>query len=260
MGSYTNRSAVVGGKYVKPSAPQGAPISGGDAQQPGESAKAYSARIAPAYAADFQATEQSHVAPGLKGAPELYTSLQRILAQPARANPFSRDAANASAAAQTALLAQMRQQAAGPSLTALQGQQGLSRLGQQSLTQGGRAGMLGAQGAGAGMAADVGRARLMEALKAQAELGTGAGRAIGQDQTVQGLHQSQGLKQQQIDQEREIVARGLLTGLTGAQLRDILESRRIAIQRQENRDKNEAWGENLVLEAAKNFLAGMATG
>lgn len=129
----------------------------------------------------------------------LMQSIQRMQAQPAHQNPYNLDAANAATAGQLALLAQMRQQGAGPSLAAMQGQQGSSQLGQQSLMRGGRAGMLGAQGASAGMAADVGRARLAEALRMQAGLGSVAGGLEGRGLAAQQAHQQAGLRMQGID-------------------------------------------------------------
>lgn len=84
--------------------------------------------------------------------------------------------ANQARAAQMALVAQMRAQAQGPSLAAMQGQQALAQGGQQALRaaamgQPGRASMLGMAQAGAGMGADVARARLAEQMRSQAGLG-----------------------------------------------------------------------------------------
>lgn len=98
------------------------------------------------------------------------------------ANPYNAGIADQSRAAQLALLAQMRGQAAGPSLAAMQGTQAMGQGLQAALRGGGgRAGMVGLGQQGAGMAADVARARLAEQMRAQAGMGGLAGGLRGAD-------------------------------------------------------------------------------
>lgn len=142
--------------------------------------------------------------PTLDGAGPLIQSILRLQADPSRANPYDRQAALQSQGAQLALMEQMRAAQQGPSLASMQGQQGMAQLGQQSLMRGGRAGMLGAQGAGAGMAADVGRARLAEAMRLQAGLGSTAGGVAGRDLDVTSAYQQAGLKMRGLDLDRQV--------------------------------------------------------
>lgn len=116
-----------------------------------------------------------------------------------RANPYSTVVADQSRPAQLALMAQMRQQMAGPSIAGMQGQRAMGAAGQQALMQGGRAGMLGAQNASAGLAGDVGQARLAEIMRAQAGLGGAAGNLRGADLRSAGAQMQSGLDQRRQD-------------------------------------------------------------
>jgi hypothetical protein len=123
------------------------------------------------------------------------------------ANPYSTATADQSRAAQLALIQQMRAQMAGPSIANMQGQRALGQMGQQALMQGGRAGMLGAQGGSAGLAGDVGQARLAEAMRAQAGMGGAAGSLRGNDLQSANAQVGAGLAaQQQADRNSQFYA------------------------------------------------------
>jgi hypothetical protein len=103
-----------------------------------------------------------------------------------RADTYSTQVADRTRAAQMALMEQMRAQMNGPSLAGLQGQRAMGQSGQQALmnaavTGNGRGAMLQSQSVGAGMAMDVGQARLAEAMRAQAGIGSAAGALRGND-------------------------------------------------------------------------------
>lgn len=199
----------------------------------------------------FAAREGRRPTPGIQGAPALSESLKRLLSQPARANPYDRQAALQSQGAQLALMEQMRAAQQGPSLASMQGQQGMAQLGQQSLMRGGRAGMLGAQGAGAGMAADVGRARLAEAMRLQAGVGSTAGGAAGRDLDVASAHQQAGLKMRGLDQDAQNFYRQQLTNLTGAQQNALLDDLKFKAARAKDREGK---------QPGEYFLKGAQTG
>lgn len=101
------------------------------------------------------------------------------------ANPYQSGVADQTRAAQMALLAQMGKQNAGPSIAAMQGDEARGRLLQQALSGaamgGGRGAVLGTQGAGAGLAADVAKARAAENAKSLAGMGSAASSLRGQD-------------------------------------------------------------------------------
>lgn len=175
---------------------------------------------------DVQEGRRPRPGPGIQGIEGPEAELQKIIAAKNRQNPYSLQDANQSLAAQQALVAQMQQQAAGPSLSGMQGQQGLAQLGQQALMQGGRAGMLGSQSQGAGMAGDIGRSRLMEAMKLQAAQGSALGGAIGRDLEAQGAHQSAGLRTRELDLARKTKAQGILREIMRAQGESVLENKR----------------------------------
>lgn len=109
------------------------------------------------------------------------------LAQGPRQSPYNMGVADQSRGAQMALLQQMRNQMAGPSIANMQGQRALGQSGQQALMgasmggPGGRAGMLQAGQVGGGLAGDVGQARLAELMRAQAGMGGLAGSLRGND-------------------------------------------------------------------------------
>ena len=110
--------------------------------------------------------------------PRLQAGAQRTVA----GNPYQEAIANQSRAAQMALMNQMRQQQAGPSLAAMQGQQAMGRMGQQALggaAVGGpganRAAMLQAGAGSSGAAMDTAQGRLGETLRSQMGLGGMAG-------------------------------------------------------------------------------------
>jgi hypothetical protein len=131
---------------------------------------------------------------------DFYQGLARAgAAAPDRQNPYSNVVADQSRPAQLALMAQMRQQMAGPSIAGMQGQRAMGAAGQQALMQGGRAGMLGAQNASAGLAGDVGQARLAEIMRAQAGLGGAAGNLRGADLRSAGAQMQSGLDQRRQD-------------------------------------------------------------
>ena len=122
-------------------------------------------------------------------------------------NPYNAGIADQSRAAQLALIQQMRGQMNGPSIANMQGQRAMGQMGQQALMQGGRAGMLGAQGASAGMAGDVGQARLAEVMRAQAGMGGAAGALRGADLQSANAQAGAGLSaQEQADKNSQFYA------------------------------------------------------
>jgi hypothetical protein len=116
-----------------------------------------------------------------------------------RENPFSTVVADQSRPAQLALMQQMRAGLDGPSIAAMQGQRALAQSGQQALMRGGRAGMLGAQGVGAGLAGDVGQARLAEVMRGQAGLGSAASNLRGGDLRTADASSQSGLQMRGLD-------------------------------------------------------------
>ena len=116
-------------------------------------------------------------------------------------NPYDARIADQSRPAQLALMDQMRGQMNGPSIAAMQGQRALGASGQQALMQGGRAGMLGAQGAGAGLAGDVGQARLGEMMRGQAGIGGAAGNLRGADLRSSEAQMNSGFQAQGINDQ-----------------------------------------------------------
>lgn len=138
----------------------------------------------------------------VRNAPAMNAIYQQGLSAPNRANPYNTGIADQSRAAQLALIQQMRAAQAGPSLAALQGQRGMAQVGQQALMQGGRAGMLGAQGASAGMAGDIGQARLAEMMRSQAGLGGVSGNLRGADLRSADAQSQMGLAQLRQDEAR----------------------------------------------------------
>lgn len=136
---------------------------------------------------------------------------------PVGANPFDMARANQARAAQMQLLSQMQAAQQGPSLAAMQGQQGMAQIGQQALMRGGRAGMLGAQGGGVGMAADVGRARLAEAMRLQAGLGSTAGGLMGREEQAREMYNRAQLQQGQLGQKYQLGYADLANKLSQAQ-------------------------------------------
>jgi hypothetical protein len=140
-----------------------------------------------------------NLARDVRNAPEMDAIFRAGATAPGRANPYSTVIADQSRPAQLALMAQMRQQMNGPSIAGMQGQRAFGASGQQALMQGGRAGMLGAQNAGAGIAGDLGQARLAEIMRAQAGLGASAGALRGADLTSANNQMQAGLAQQRQD-------------------------------------------------------------
>jgi len=117
-------------------------------------------------------------------------------------NPYNTGVADQSRPAQLALIQQMRQQMNGPSIANMQGQRAMGQMGQQALMQGGRAGMLGAQGGSAGLAGDVGQARLAEVMRAQAGMGGAAGNLRGGDLRSADAQMGSGFQAQQLADQR----------------------------------------------------------
>lgn len=132
------------------------------------------------------------------------------------ANPYQSAVADQSRAAQMALIQQMRAQAAGPSLAAMQGQRAMGQMGQQAIGQGGRGAMLGAQGAGAGLAADTGQARLAELMRARAGMGGAASQLRGGDLRSAEQQQSAGLQAQGLSDQGNRAMAGMGVGLSSA--------------------------------------------
>ena len=114
-------------------------------------------------------------------------------------NPYSTIVANQARPAQQALLEQMRAQAAGPSLAAMQGSRAQGQNLQAALGAGGRGAMLQAGQVGSGLASDTGMGRLAEQLQASQGTGGLAGNVRGSDLSVAGQQSQFGLQQRGLD-------------------------------------------------------------
>lgn len=167
-------------------------------------------------------------------------------------NPYNAGIADQSRAAQLALIQQMRAQQAGPSLAGLQGQRGMAQVGQQALMQGGRAGMLGAQGASTGMAGDIGQARLAEVMRSQAGMGGVAGGLRGADLRSAEAQAQAGLRAQGINDQRAQFYSQLGATLDQARARQALENFKLA--RRHDKDMT-----NLVLSGVSDITGAGAT-
>ncbi len=179
-------------------------------------------------------------------------------ARPAFQNPYNTAVADQTRAGQLALMQQMQQQMNGPSLAGLQGQRGLAQSGQQALmnaavTGNGRGAMLQAQNTGAGLAMDVGQARLAEAMRAQAGIGAAAGNLRGADQ--RSAEAQLGFAQQANNINASNARFSLQNGqaMTDAQLRNALEAYKFA--RRVEEDKNAR-----ARKERDNLLAMLAAG
>lgn len=176
---------------------------------------------------------------------------------PSRATPYSNAIADQSRAAQLALIQQMRGQAAGPSLAAMQGQQALGQMGQQALMQGGRAGMLAAQQGSAGLSGDVARARLAEQMRAQAGMGGVAGNLRGADQTSAANYARAALQQQQQDNAMRQFYASQGASLDEARARALLERYKLSQRIAQQTQKNEAQAADTTLKVVGSILGGM---
>lgn len=140
----------------------------------------------------------------VRNAPEMDAIFRAGANAGPRANPYSTVIADQSRPAQLALIQQMRGQMNGPSLAAMQGQRALGQSGQQALMNsalgGGRAAMLQSANVGAGLAGDVGQARLGEVMRSQAGMGGAAGNLRGADLRSADAQMQAALQQQQQDQ------------------------------------------------------------
>lgn len=141
----------------------------------------------------------------VRNAPQMDAIYRAGMAAPPRANPYNAGIADQSRMPQIALINQMRGQMNGPSIAGMQGQRAFGQSGQQALGMAagrpgaGRAAMLGAQGAGAGLAGDVGQARLAEVMRAQAGMGGAAGNLRTGDLRSADLQAQTGLQQRKQD-------------------------------------------------------------
>lgn len=178
-------------------------------------------------------------------------------------NPYNTGIADQSRAAQLALIQQMRGQMAGPSLAAMQGQRALAQSGQQALGAAamgapGRAAMLQAQGVGAGLAGDVGQARLAEQMRAQGSMGGAAGSLRGADLRSADAQSQAGLQAQRLSDAQAMFYGQLGTTLDQARARQALERFKLGQridQRQTARDIQ--LGSDLVGAGANAFAAMM---
>lgn len=121
-------------------------------------------------------------------------------------NPYQMAMADRARQAQLALIGQMRNQMAGPSLAGMQGQQALAQSGQRALGAAAmgapnRAAMLQSQRVGAGLAGDVGQARLAEVMRAQGGMGGVASGLRGRDLTSAESQMQSGLRAQTLADE-----------------------------------------------------------
>lgn len=121
-------------------------------------------------------------------------------------NPYDAAIADRSRGAQMALINQMRGTMNGPSVAAMQGQRALGQSGQQALMNaalgGGRGAMLQSANVGAGLAGDVGQARLGEVMRSQAGMGGAAGNLRGGDLRSADAQMGAGFAAQNIADQR----------------------------------------------------------
>lgn len=168
----------------------------------------------------------------------------------AAANPYSEAYANQSRAAQGALINQMRAQMNGPSLAAMQGQRALGQSGQQALGAAAmgapaRAAMLQAQRGAAGLAGDVGQARLAEVMRAQGGMGSLAAQMRGGDQQTALQSAAAHLEAQK---NRDAMMRFYTQTGVGSSLDDLtyqLDRNKISnrVLRNAKDESNKAWGD-----------------
>ncbi len=206
----------------------------------------------------------SYSIPDIRNAAEMNSLYEAGARMGARASPYDIATADQSRGAQLALLAQMRAQAAGPSLAGMQGQQAMGQGLQAALRgaamgQPGRAMMVGAGQQGAGMAADVARARLAEAMRAQAGMGGLAGGLRGSDIGIASTAAQIGLQSRAADDAlRQFYAS---QGLNLANARANLEAERQKLYELEKLKR-----EKRDIEIVRNFagagasMAGTAAG
>lgn len=182
---------------------------------------------------------------GFAGYPALSEQLRAGAIRQQATNPYNTAIADQSRPAQLALMDQMRASMNGPSIAGMQGQRAFGASGQQALMQGGRAGMLGAQNAGAGIAGDLGQARLAEIMRSQAGLGGAAGSLRGGDLRSAEAQMGSGFQAQNI---RDQMARFYAS-----------QGGRLDEARARAESDNKRLSQQLGLDIAKKQL-GMATG
>lgn len=146
-------------------------------------------------------------------------------------NPYNAGIADQSRPAQLTLMDQMRAQMNGPSIAGMQGQRAFGASGQQALMQGGRAGMLGAQNAGAGIAGDLGQARLAEIMRSQAGIGGAAGSLRGADLRSADAQMGAGFQAQNINDQMARFYASQGSRLDEARARAELDNRRLVQQK-----------------------------
>lgn len=162
---------------------------------------------------------------------------------PTRPTPYDAAMADRARQAQLALIGQMRNQMAGPSLAGMQGQQALAQSGQRALGAAAmgapnRAAMLQSQRVGAGLAGDVGQARLAEVMRAQGGMGGVASGLRGADIRSSGAYTDAALAQRRQDDAMRQFYASQGSGLESAQARSALElekvRQRLALQARQN--------------------------
>jgi hypothetical protein len=178
-------------------------------------------------------------------------------AQAPVANPYNTATADQTRAAQLALIQQMSRQMNGPSIANMQGQRAMGQMGQQALMQGGRTGMLGAQGGSAGLAGDVGQARLAEVMRAQAGMGGVAGGLRGADQRSAEAQAQAALGANRLTAGRQQFALGQGTGLAQTELRNALENYKFGKRVSTDVKKRETDAMNQALDFYANGIGTM---
>lgn len=172
-------------------------------------------------------------------------------------NPYNTGIADQSRAAQLALVQQMRDQQAGPSLAGLQGQRAMAQSGQQALGAAatgapGRAAMMQAGQVGQGMAGDVGQARLAEIMRSQAGMGGAASNLRGADLRSAEAQAQAGIRGQTIADQRAQFYGSLGSMLDQARARQALEQFKLG-------QRIDARSRGLVMDAVNQAVGAGAT-
>lgn len=186
--------------------------------------------------------------------PRIQAGAQRVQA----ANPYQSRIADQSRNAQLALLGQIQAQSNGPSIAGMQGQRAMSQMGQSALGSGNaRAAMLGTQGAGVGIAGDVGQGRLGEIMRSRAAFGGAASNLRGND--IRSAEQAM-MAQLQAQRQADINSRfyaGQGTALSDAERNAWLEQYKLGRRLRQQGEQKAAQTGNDVLQTV-GTVASMA--
>lgn len=175
------------------------------------------------------------------------------------ANPYDAAAADRSRGAQLALMQQMRGMQSGPSVANMQGQRALGQSGQQALMNaamgGGRGAMLQSANVGAGLAGDVGQARLGEMMRSQAGIGGAAGNLRGGDLRSADARAASGNAADRLTAGRQQFGLGNGINMAGIETRNALENYKFGRRVGSDVNKSQADSRDQAVDVLKNYLS-----